>query len=187
MPFNMCVFDNGNFPGQTPQTNIVYSTPLHTMLFTFVTLALALLSAVQATPVASGTTVHPVVDSVSADGTLPVVGLALGSAGVHGNVTVGTSGVHGDSVNAVYPATIFLCRSTGCGSCTGFDLSIQPHQTCLTGGFNYVSAFINQPSNQGLPFAVYTGPSGCGSFAQVPVVNTCYNANYVGWDFELLP
>ncbi|KAI0699610.1 hypothetical protein C8T65DRAFT_298927 [Cerioporus squamosus] len=160
------------------------------MLFTFTTLALALIGTVEATPVAaSGTAVTPFVDGVNAAASVPVLpGLALGSVATHGNVTVGKDGVHSDSVNAVYPASIFLCRSTNCGSCTGYDLSIQPHSTCLTGGFNFVSVFINQPSNQGLPFAVYTGPAGCASFAQVPVVNTCYNANnYIGWDFELIP
>ncbi|RPD76931.1 hypothetical protein L226DRAFT_433016, partial [Lentinus tigrinus ALCF2SS1-7] len=110
----------------------------------------------------------------------------LGSVSPHGNVTAGAAGVHTSSADAIYPATIFVCRALGCGSCTGYDLSIQPHNTCLVPGFTFVSAYINQPSNQGLPYAVYTGPSGCGSFAQIPLVNTCYDAsNYIGADFKL--
>ncbi|KAI0684479.1 hypothetical protein C8T65DRAFT_821218 [Cerioporus squamosus] len=158
------------------------------MLFTLSTIALALLPAVQATPVAMGTTLHPIVQDVSAAAGVPIVGLDLGSVAAHGNVTVSKGGAHADSADAIYPAAIFFCTSYNCASCAGYDLSVQPHEVCLTPGFNFVSMFISQPSNEGLPFAIYTGPSGCGAFAQVPVVNTCYNANnYIGWDFELYP
>ena len=140
----------------------------------------------QANPVARETTLTPTVDAVSAANGIPVATLELGSVSAHGNVTVGAAGVYASSADAIYPATLFVCRALGCGSCTGYDLSIQPHNTCLVPGFNFVSAYINQPSNEGLPYAVYTGPTGCGSFAQVPVVNTCYDAsNYIGADFKL--
>ncbi|RPD58786.1 hypothetical protein L227DRAFT_601772 [Lentinus tigrinus ALCF2SS1-6] len=156
------------------------------MLFSLTTLALALLGTVQATPVAPATSVTPFVDFVSADSSIPVLDLHKDSVSAHPNATLGTGKSSG--ADQIYPASLFFCRSTGCGSCTGFDASIQPHQVCLTPGFNFVSMFISQPSNEGLPFAFYTGPVGCASFAQVPVVNTCYNAvNYVGWDFELIP
>ncbi|RPD58770.1 hypothetical protein L227DRAFT_176559 [Lentinus tigrinus ALCF2SS1-6] len=154
------------------------------MLFSLATLALAFVGAVQAVPVTD--TLTPTVDSVSVDAAT-VLDLSLGSVSPKGNVTVGKDGVHVDAASATYPATLFLCRSSSCGSCTGYDLSIQRHNTCLTGGFNFYSMYISQPSNSGLPYAVYTGPSGCGSFAQVPAVNTCYRTNYVGWDFELIP
>ncbi|RPD58773.1 hypothetical protein L227DRAFT_601766 [Lentinus tigrinus ALCF2SS1-6] len=155
------------------------------MLFALTTLALALVGTVHANPVARSTLTASV-DSVSASKDIPVVSLDLGSVSPHGNVTVGTAGVHTSSADAIYPATIFVCRALGCGSCTGYDLSIQPHNTCLGPGFNFVSAYINQPSNQGLPYGVYTGPTGCGSFAQIPQVNTCYDAsNYIGADFKL--
>ncbi len=159
------------------------------MLFTFTTLAIALAGTVQATPVAADTTLTPTVDAVSAANGNPIVDLILGSVSAHANSTgVGKGGPHADSSLAVYPATIFLCKESGCGSCTGYDLGIQPHQTCLVPGFNFMSVTINQPSNQGLPFGVYTGPIGCSTFAQVPQVNTCYNANnYIGWDFKLTP
>ena len=158
------------------------------MLFTLTSLALALVGAVQANPVVRETSLTATVDGVSAANGIPVATLELGSVSAHGNVTVGAEGLHASSADAIYPATIFVCRALGCGSCTGYDLSIQPHNTCLGPGFNFVSAYINQPSNQGLPYAVYTGPVGCGSFAQLPLVNTCYNAaNYIGADFELTP
>ncbi|KAI0683283.1 hypothetical protein C8T65DRAFT_784445, partial [Cerioporus squamosus] len=143
----------------------------------------------QATPVAASTTLTPIVDAVSAASGIPVASLELGSISAHANsTTVGQGGAHADAGDAIYPATIFLCKESGCASCTGYDLSIQPHQTCLAPGFNFLSVHINQPSNAGLPFGVYTGPIGCSSFAQVPAVNTCYNAaNYIGWDFKLTP
>ena len=156
------------------------------MHLAFTTLVIALAGAVQATPAAAATAVTPTIDLVSVDAKVHVVDLSKDSVTEHPNVTLGTGGA--DTVGAIYPATLFLCRTSGCGSCTGYDLSIQPHNTCLGPGFNFVSAYINQPSNQGLPYAVYTGPVGCGSFAQLPLVNTCYNAaNYIGADFELTP
>ncbi|RPD58775.1 hypothetical protein L226DRAFT_576905 [Lentinus tigrinus ALCF2SS1-7] len=158
------------------------------MLFSLTTLALALLGTVQATPVAPATSITPLVDLVSADEKIPVLDLTKDSVSAHPNATLGTMPGKTGGADQIYPASLFFCRSTGCGSCTGYDLSIQPHDVCLTPGFNFVSMFISQPSNEGLPFAIYTGPSGCASFAQVPVVNTCYNAvNYIGWDFELIP
>ena len=158
------------------------------MLSRFATFALVLLGTVQATPVGLATSLTPTVDLVSAADGVPVLDLVKDSVSAHPNSTVGKDGVHSNAVDQIYPAVFFLCRSSGCGSCTGYDLSIQPHGVCLTGGFNFFSMFISQPSNEGLPFAIYTGPAGCSSFAQVPVVNTCYNAaNYVGWDFELIP
>ncbi len=159
------------------------------MLFAaFTTLALALAGTVRGTPVATATTLSPIINSVSAAASVPVVSLDLGSVAAHGNVTVGNGAAHTDAAEAIYPATIFFCSSFNCSGCAGFDLSIQPHQMCLSPGFNFVSMFISQPSNEGLPFAIYMGPVGLAAFAQVPVVNTCYNANnYVGWDLELFP
>ncbi|RPD59136.1 hypothetical protein L227DRAFT_576362 [Lentinus tigrinus ALCF2SS1-6] len=158
------------------------------MLFSLTALALALLGTVQATPLARATTLTPLVDSVSADSSIPVLDLHKDSVSAHPNATLSTGAAKSDAADQIYPASLFFCRSTSCGSCTGYDLSIQPHETCLTPDFDFVSIFISQPSNEGLPFAIYTGPVGCGSFAQVPLVNTCYNAvNYIGWDFELIP
>ncbi len=159
------------------------------MLFTFTIIIIALIGAFQATPVAPDATLTPTVDAVSAANGIPILELSLGSVSAHANSTgVGKGGAHADAADAVYPATIFLCKESGCGSCTGYDLSIQPHQTCLAPGFNFMSISINQPSNQGLPFGVYTGPIGCSTFAQVSQVNTCFNAdNYIEWDFKLTP
>ena len=155
------------------------------MLFSLATLALVFAAAVGAVPVTD--TLTPTVDSVSVDAA-SVLDLSFGSVSKDGNVTIHKGGLHADAASATYPATLFLCRTSSCGSCTGYDLSIQRHNTCLTGGFTFYSTYISQPSNSGLPFAVYTGPSGCSSFAQVPVVNTCYRtSNYAGNDFKLTP
>ena len=156
------------------------------MHLAFTTLVIALAGAVQATPAAAATAVTPTIDLVSVDAKVPVVDLSKDSVTEHPNVTLGTGGA--DAVGAIYPATLFLCRTSGCGSCTGFSLDGMTHNVCFDGGFSFVSMFISQPSNQGLPYAIYTGPLGCGSFAQVPVVNTCYNAlNYIGFDWVLTP
>ncbi|TFK85241.1 hypothetical protein K466DRAFT_198572 [Polyporus arcularius HHB13444] len=163
------------------------------MLSSFVILALGLVGAVQATPVASITPIiaTPIVtgEDGSLDWRVPVVNQDLVSAGAQGNVTIGTGGVHADVANSQYPATIYFCEGGQCGigaECKGFDLSIQPHQSCLTPGFEFYSIFIYQPSNEGLPYAIYTGPVGCSTYYQVPRVNTCYVTNgYTGWDFQL--
>ncbi|RDX43429.1 hypothetical protein OH76DRAFT_1361187 [Lentinus brumalis] len=157
------------------------------MLLTFVTFAVALVSAVQATPVSAGTTVTSTTVGMSAAAGIPVVSLELGSVSEHGNVTVGKGGMHPSSADDVYPASMMICLESGCQSCSSFDLSNE-QQACLIPQLNFMSVWINQPSNQGLPFAVFTGPVGCSQWAQVPLVNTCYNTvNYIGWDYELTP
>ncbi|TFK88019.1 hypothetical protein K466DRAFT_521547, partial [Polyporus arcularius HHB13444] len=150
--------------------------------------ALAFLGAVHANPLATSKTLTPLVHDVNAGHGFPVVDLDLGSVAAHGNVTVGKGGVHADSADSTYPAYIYICPVYNCASCYVYDLSEIPHEECLAFTFDFHSIAISQPSSEGLPFAVYSGPAGCGAFAQVPLVNTCYNTNgYVGRDVELTP
>ncbi|KAH9888992.1 hypothetical protein C8Q73DRAFT_655076 [Cubamyces lactineus] len=138
------------------------------MRSTFVAIALALFSqAAFASPLSTETT-----DIASK---FPVVD--LGSIQAHPNVTLSQAGIHVDAAQQEFPATLLLCPTTSCISCFGFDLSTLPTNECLAAGFNFESIAINQPSNEGLPFGVFVGPPGCLSFAQIPSVNTCYNAN----------
>ncbi|KAH9945904.1 uncharacterized protein BXZ73DRAFT_95422 [Epithele typhae] len=83
--------------------------------------------------------------------------------------------------DAIFPAVLLLCSSFNCANCLSYNLQTTTVDTCLaTSAFSSVS--ISQPSNQGLPFAVYVGPSGCTNFAKIPVVNTCFNL--VGGSFS---
>jgi hypothetical protein len=100
------------------------------------------------------------------------------------NVTLATKGsstLRVDAAQAPFPATLLLCRTTGCGSCTGFDISLFPHNTCLIANpaFGFFSVFISQPSNEGFAFGVYAGPT-CPGLGLIPLVNTCFNVNTVG-------
>ena len=107
----------------------------------------------------------------------------------HPNVTFTTSstGLHALSADAVFPATLQLCSGTGCSGCFNFDLSVLQRNVCLIDGSSLINSVkIVQPSNEGLPFGVYVGPSGCSAFTQIPAVNTCYNAvNGPFTDFKL--
>ena len=89
------------------------------------------------------------------------------------------SGVRIEAVNATFPATLLLCSAANCLSgCFSFDLSTIPVNECLIDeSSTFQSLAISQPSNAGLPFSVFVGPPGCFSFAQIPAVNTCFNAN----------
>ncbi|RPD69783.1 hypothetical protein L226DRAFT_575268 [Lentinus tigrinus ALCF2SS1-7] len=157
------------------------------MLFPCVALVLALVGAVRATPPPLTTTAASTTTTVRLPDGFPITDLSKDSTTAHPNVTVGEGGVHVDGVDAVN-AILYLCQGSGCNLCTSYSLDSQPHRVCLTGYINFVSVYIYQPSDVGLPFGVYTGPSGCTSFAQVPAVNTCYNTvGYTGWDFELSP
>ncbi|KAI0644244.1 hypothetical protein C8Q79DRAFT_136165 [Trametes meyenii] len=119
-------------------------------------------------------------------GKFPVYDLGAHDIEVHPNATVplpGTSKVHALDVPGEFPATLLLCPTVDCISCFGIDMSIVPHNECFTNGITFQSITINQPSNAGLPFGVFAGPSGCFSFAQIPSVNTCFNVNASGSPF----
>jgi hypothetical protein len=149
------------------------------MLFSLVTLAIAFIGAANATPTTSTTkAIQASIDSVNIAGSIPVVDLASIDV-THQNVTLAAKNsgtVHADAAQAQFPAALFLCRTAGCGSCTGFDISLFPHDICLVANppFGFFSVFISQPSNEGLTFGVYTGPS-CLDLALIPFVNTCFN------------
>ena len=161
------------------------------MLFScaIVSFALALVGGVQATPLATATTaVSTSLDAVNVADGLPILELVKDSVTEHPNVTAGVNGIHASSVDAATGSTLYLCGTTNCASCTGYNLDFQQHNMCLTGNFYFSSIYIYQPSGAGLPFAVGTGPFGCKSFAQVPAVNTCYSTTgYTGYDFVLSP
>ncbi|RPD53656.1 hypothetical protein L227DRAFT_481056, partial [Lentinus tigrinus ALCF2SS1-6] len=109
----------------------------------------------------------------------PVHELGSASVAAHSNSTLASaSGVHSDAADAIFPATLLLCPSFNCASCFSFDLSTLPIDQCLIDlSSSFESVAISQPSNEGLPFAVLVGPPGCASFAQIPLVNECFNVN----------
>ncbi|KAI0684480.1 hypothetical protein C8T65DRAFT_205715 [Cerioporus squamosus] len=159
------------------------------MVLTFLCIALTLVGAAKAIPATiptSDLTLGPpdIAESV------PVVDIE--SLIAHRNVTLPEDGARGDTVDQIYPATLFLC-GRGCSlDCTGYDLSTLPHNLCLDPGCQFGSAIINQPSNEGLPFGVFLGQGGCASSNQIPEVNTCYSlihpAITIAWrDFEISP
>jgi hypothetical protein len=151
------------------------------MLFSLLTLSIAFIGATNAILTTSTTkAVHATIDSVSIARSIPVVDLANIDV-TRQNVTLATKGsstLRVDAAQAPFPATLLLCRTTGCGSCTGFDISLFPHNTCLIANpaFGFFSVFITQPSNEGFAFGVYAGPT-CPGLGLIPLVNTCFNVN----------
>lgn len=150
----------------------------------FAIAATALVAFIQ---IAHGTPLAPVSAAVKPD----VAGVTtaalfpvheLSPAGARIPDTVGTSpasafqALHSDVAQQTFPATLLLCPSANCASCFGFDLSTLPVNVCLTTSA-FSSVAISQPSNEGLPFGVLVGPPGCLSFAQIPIVNQCFNVN----------
>ncbi|KAI0774793.1 hypothetical protein BD413DRAFT_305524 [Trametes elegans] len=104
--------------------------------------------------------------------------LDISAVQAHANLTLASSrapGIHADAAQAEFPATLLLCPTESCISCFGVDLSAIPPNQCLVTDFSFVSATINQPSNEGLPFGVFFSPPGCDEFVQMPEVNTCFN------------
>ena len=151
------------------------------MFFTIAAAALvAFFQVAQATPLTSlTTTVKPVSNAVTIGAHFPVHELRIDSAvdTVQAKVThPSASGLHRDTADSTFPATLLLCPSTNCASCFSFDLSTLPVDECLSTSA-FFSVAISQPSNEGLPFGVLVGPPGCASFAQIPVVNECFNVN----------
>ena len=154
------------------------------MFFTIAAAALvAFFQVAQATPLTSlTTTVKPVSNAVTIGAHFPVHELRIGDSAidsVQAKVThPSASGLHSDTADATFPATLLLCPSTNCASCFSFDLSTLPVDECLfDSSSSFESVAISQPSNEGLPFAVLVGPTGCASFAQIPTVNECFNIN----------
>ena len=79
-----------------------------------------------------------------------------------------------DADNGTFPATLLLCLGPNCEDCSPFDLKTFPVSECI-GTLPFGSVTINQTSNEGLPLGVLVGLRGCKLFAQVPVVNECFN------------
>ncbi|KAI0774797.1 hypothetical protein BD413DRAFT_472701 [Trametes elegans] len=133
---------------------------------------------------------NPIAPETTSVGSLfPVSTLELSNA-VHTNTTVPST--HGFP-NALlarqeFPASLLLCPNSNCASCSVFNLASFVHNQCLSVGFQFFSAAISQPSNQGLPFAVDVFNFGCTNGVQLPAVNTCFNVNGVVFqDFALTP
>ncbi|RPD64089.1 hypothetical protein L226DRAFT_533400 [Lentinus tigrinus ALCF2SS1-7] len=149
------------------------------MYFAIAAVALVALSQLaQATPLSPvAVSVKPAGEAVNFAAKFPVHD--LGSIAAQPNVTLASSsGVHTDVADATFPATLLLCPSVSCLSCFSFDLSTIPQNECLIDtSSTFSSVAISQPSNEGLPFEVLVGPTGCLSFAQIPAVNECFNVN----------
>ncbi|KAI0334581.1 hypothetical protein GY45DRAFT_1318162 [Cubamyces sp. BRFM 1775] len=141
------------------------------MQYTFVALAIAFFGQALANPIV-GSEIESTVPS-----SFPVSDLTFGD--VHTGTTLSQGGLHTDSAQQEFPASLFLCRADNCVSCTSFDLSTAPFNECLTPNpiFSFVSAAIVQPSNEGLPFETTVGTTGCGQLLQLPEVNECFNLN----------
>jgi hypothetical protein len=147
------------------------------MLFPFVVVAF-LFAAAKASPNIDISTTSPLratIDSVTAASSIPVVDLASIVVS-NQNITLhaGTrTSLQGRAAQGYFPATLFLCQALECqGVCLGFDISMFPHNICLIASppFEFMSVFINQPSNVGLPFGVFAGQT-CAHLALLPTVN----------------
>ncbi|KAH9846152.1 hypothetical protein C2E23DRAFT_604718 [Lenzites betulinus] len=100
--------------------------------------------------------------------------LHLSALGAHSNTTLPHGGIQANVAQQTFPASLLLCPDNACTLCEVFDLESQTENTCITKQLAINSVKINQPSNEGLPFAVLVGPPGCQSFAQIPTVNQCF-------------
>lgn len=141
------------------------------MMFTTVITALAVALFTQATQA------KPLGALTDIGAKFPVLDLPLGSTSVP-NATLARGGgaPHPDIVPSDFPAFLLLCSTVSCISCFQLDMSVIPHNSCINPGVPIVSMAISQPTNVGLDFGVFLGPAGCLSFAQLPTVNTCFNA-----------
>ncbi|OJT02917.1 hypothetical protein TRAPUB_6587 [Trametes pubescens] len=74
-----------------------------------------------------------------------------------------------------FPATLLMCTTSDCISCFPADLSTFPTNMCLAESFSMQSVAISQPSDEGLPDALFIGQPGCTAFQQIPAVNQCFN------------
>ncbi|KAH9888974.1 hypothetical protein C8Q73DRAFT_173996 [Cubamyces lactineus] len=137
------------------------------MQYSFVALAIAVAGQAVASPAAPSVTKATVVGA-----SFPVINPILD--GPRSNATLLRGGLHSDSTQQEFPATLILCAEGGCASCLGFDLSTAPSGECLDPSFSFTSAAISQNSGEGLPFDVLVGNVDCGGFVQLTKVNTCF-------------
>ncbi|KAI0793664.1 hypothetical protein C8Q74DRAFT_1215207 [Fomes fomentarius] len=108
-------------------------------------------------------------DTTSIAGSLPVSDTVL--VPVAANFTSAANDVHPD---AGVSSILVTCTGAGCsGTCYNTPLPLM-FETCLgVPAFNSVA--VTQQFNEALPYGVFVGPPGCASFAQIPVINTCFN------------
>ncbi|KAI0793657.1 hypothetical protein C8Q74DRAFT_1215204 [Fomes fomentarius] len=138
------------------------------------TLALVLFTQVaHASPLAAA-------DTTSIAGSLPVSDIVLVPVPV--NFTSVANNVHPDGTVL---STLLTCAGTGCtGNCLNIPLPSM-FETCL-GVPAFSSVAVVQQFNEVPTYGIFVGPPGCASFAQIPVINTCFNVNNGPFtDFEL--
>ncbi|PIL25373.1 hypothetical protein GSI_13263 [Ganoderma sinense ZZ0214-1] len=155
----------------------------------FVALAALVLAAVSQIAHASPTTFHtsPTSLDVTIAAGFPIRTLDIirdGTTGTHDGTTGthdGTTGTHDGTIRgrspAANPATLLLCPSTNCATCSGFNLSSFPVDECFLTNVEALSVAISQPGGGGLPFEVTVGTAGCATLAEIPAVNECFNIN----------
>ncbi|KAH9888996.1 hypothetical protein C8Q73DRAFT_175524 [Cubamyces lactineus] len=144
------------------------------MQYAFIALAIALFGQAVANPIVGSEA------EATVPASFPISDLTFGA--IHTGTTLSQGGIHTDSAQQEFPASILLCRATNCVSCTSFDLSTAPLNECLTPNpiFSFVSVAIVQSSNEGLPFETTVGTPGCSELLQIPTVNECFNINNGG-------
>ncbi|KAI1788163.1 hypothetical protein LXA43DRAFT_1026497 [Ganoderma leucocontextum] len=93
------------------------------------------------------------------------------------NGTTGTHGIIRGRAAAANPATLLLCPTTNCATCSGFNLSSFAEDECFLTNVAALSVAISQPAGGGLPFEVAVGTAGCATLAEIPAINECFNVN----------
>ena len=144
------------------------------MLFALTALAVSLvLQDACASPVAP---FAPTVESTHVAVTTNFPHAELNSVAGVLNLTRSANGVHTDTTQAEFPASLVFFSGTQCtGTASSVDLSTLAHARCFPTP-SYNSLAIVQPSNEGLLFGVFVGPgTQCASLTQIPSVNTCFN------------
>ncbi|KAF9511537.1 hypothetical protein BS47DRAFT_1168693 [Hydnum rufescens UP504] len=72
----------------------------------------------------------------------------------------------------------FTCSTIDCGSCTGYALSSIFLDTCYSTDVPFVSSYIYQASNAGLPYYIYIAFPSCTDSEYIPAVNECFYNPY---------
>ena len=164
-------------------------TPTSPIVSMFVALAALVLAAISQVALTTPTTspTKPTKFDVTIAAGFPIGTLDIirnGTTGTHDGTTGtrdGTTGTHDGTIRgrapAANPATLLLCPTTGCATCSGFNLSTFAVDECFLTNVEAVSVAISQPGGGGLPFAVAVGTPECATLAEIPAVNECFNIN----------
>ncbi|EIW58808.1 uncharacterized protein TRAVEDRAFT_47947 [Trametes versicolor FP-101664 SS1] len=140
------------------------------MHYSHITFALTLVG-----PITSATPIT--LDASTFAASFPIRQLSVPGTGMRPNSTLPSHAFRALAPRQEFPANFLLCQFVNCQGCSSFPIQGEVEDTCIAPEFEYVSAAIAQPSNQGLPLIFDVGTTGCQMIATIPQVNVCFNLN----------